>query len=64
MASIPLAALSISNLLNIRKIKIFGKTHKVIECVIILESFSLERYEPSEISPDEKRNTNNSNNKW
>jgi hypothetical protein len=57
MARIPLAALSISNLLQIRKTKIFGKTHKVIECVIILESLSLERYEPSEVSPDEKRKT-------
>ena len=57
MASIPLAALNISNLLKIRKTKIFGKTHKVIECVMIFDSFSRERYEPSDISPDEKRKT-------
>ena len=55
IASIPRVARSISNLLNIRKIKIFGNTHRVIECVIIFESFSLARYEPSDISPDEKR---------
>ena len=57
IASIPLAALNISNLLNIRKTKIFGKTHKVIECVMISDSFSLVRYEPSDISPDEKMKT-------
>ena len=57
MATIPLAALNISNLLKIRKTKIFGKTHKVIECVIIFDSFSRERYETSDISPDEKRKT-------
>jgi hypothetical protein len=33
----------------------FGNTQSVIECVIICESLSLMRYEPSDISPDEKR---------
>jgi hypothetical protein len=57
IASIPLAALNISNLLKIRKTKILGKTHKVIECVTIPDSFSRVRYEPSDISLDEKRKT-------
>jgi hypothetical protein len=56
MASTPLVACSMSNLLKIRKINIFGKTQRVIECVIISDSFSLRRYVPSDISPAEKRN--------
>ena len=55
MASIPLAARNMSNLLNTRKTKIFGNTHRVIECVMIFESFSLERYDPRDISAVEKR---------
>jgi hypothetical protein len=55
IASIPLAARSISNLLKIRKTKIFGNTHSVIECVIISDSLSLWRYEASDRSPDENR---------
>jgi hypothetical protein len=58
-ASIPLAARSISNLLNIRNINIFGKTHSVIECVMILVSAILARYEAKDIPPDEKRKINN-----
>jgi hypothetical protein len=59
IASIPLAARSISNLLNTRNINIFGKTHRVIECVMILVSAILARYEAKVIPPDEKRKINN-----
>jgi hypothetical protein len=59
IASIPLAARSISNLLNIRNIKIFGNTHRVIECVMILVSAILARYDANDIPPDEKRKINN-----
>jgi hypothetical protein len=55
MASIPLVARNMSSLLNIRKINIFGNTHRVIECAMMCDSLSLRRYGPSDISPDEKR---------
>jgi hypothetical protein len=55
IANVPLVARNISNLLNSRKIKILGKTHRVIEWVMIFVSFSLRRYDPSDISPEEKR---------
>lgn len=56
MASVPLVARNISNLLNIRKIKILGNTQRVIECVMISDSLIRTRYDPSDISPVEKRN--------
>jgi hypothetical protein len=55
IASVPLVACNISNLLNNRNITILGKTHRVIEWVIIFVSFNLARYEPSDISPEENR---------
>jgi hypothetical protein len=42
--STPLPARSISNFRNKRKIKIFGKTHKLIAWVMILARNSLTRY--------------------
>ena len=49
MATIPLAARNISNRLNIRKIKMFGNTHNVIEWVMIFAFINLDRYEPRDI---------------
>ncbi len=57
-ASVPRVARNMSNLLNNRKIKIFGKTQRVIEWVMIFESFSLDRYDPSDISPEENMKDN------
>ena len=55
MASVPLVARNISNLLNIRKINILGNTQRVIECVTISDSLIRRRYDPSDISPEENR---------
>ena len=49
MASSPLDAHNISNRLNIRKIKMFGNTHNVIEWVMIFEFINLDRYESRDI---------------